>query len=214
MNELISDSEIKKCLDRYSASVPDSIFPSIRTYISMLLKWNSRISLTTVVDPVEILKFHIGESLFAASAVPIENGRLADVGSGAGFPGLPLAMLLPNLDVILIESNLKKATFMSEVIRTLGLKNATVSRGRMEEMAFHDSNRFDFVTARALGHYEKLLAWSKNALTPAGNVALWIGSDEAARVSMIGAWKWLSPIPIPDSERRVILVGSPPEPSR
>lgn len=214
MNELISDSQLKKFLDRYSVSVPDGLFASIRTYILMLLKWNSKISLTTVVDPLEILKFHIGESLFAASSVPLENGRLADVGSGAGFPGLPLAMLLPHLDVVLIESNLKKATFMSEVIRTLEMRNVKVSRGRMEEMAVSGADRFDFVTARALGHHEELLAWSRKSLSPFGKVTLWLGSDEATRLSEAVGWNWLNPIPIPDSERRVLLVGSPSEPFR
>src|SRR5271154_7070181 len=152
MTELISDLQVRRCLDRYGVDVPDGLCASIRTYISMLLKWNSKISLTTVVDPVEILKFHIGESLFAGPAVPVENGRLADVGSGAGFPGLPLAMLLPKLYVVLIESNLKKATFMSEVIRALELRNAKVWRGRVEDMPLGNADRFEFVTARALGH--------------------------------------------------------------
>ena len=92
----------------------------IRTYISLLLRWNQSISLTTVTNSDEILRFHFGESLFAASAFSLENGRLADVGSGAGFPGLPLAMLLPDLNVTLIESNAKKFTFLSEVVRELG----------------------------------------------------------------------------------------------
>lgn len=214
MNELISDSQITKCMSRYSVSVPDSLFSQIRTYISMLLKWTSKISLTTVVDPLEILKFHIGESLFASSVVPIKNGRLADVGSGAGFPGLPLAMLLPRLEVVLIESNLKKATFMSEVIRTIEMRNAKVWRGRVEEMALDGSDHLDFVTARALGHHDDLLAWSKKALKAEGKVILWLGLDEAARVARAEDWRWSSPIPIPDSERRVILVGSPSEPYR
>lgn len=209
MDEPISNSQIEKLLDRYSVAIPDGLSASIRTYISMLLKWNSKISLTTVINPNEILKFHIGESLFAASAVPIKNGRLADVGSGAGFPGLPLAMLLPQLDVVLIESNLKKATFMSEVIRTLDLRNAMVWRGRMEEMSVEGADRLEFITARALGHHDNLLAWSKKALSPAGRLILWLGSDEAARISKAEGWRWLNPMPIPDSERRVILVGSP-----
>ncbi len=208
MTEL-TNSQMEKVLGEYGVEVRNGLLEAIRTYISTLQRWNSKISLTTVTDPLEILKFHFGESLFAAREVPIKYGRLADVGSGAGFPGLPLAMLLPDLDVILIESNLKKATFLSEVIRTLALGNAKVWRGRMEDMPLDAKSRFDFVTARALGHHEHLLTWSKAALASAGKIVLWVGAEEAARVSAAERWKWLSPISIPASERRVLLVGSP-----
>src|SRR5271155_1161393 len=117
MSELLSASQIEKALAPYGLRVSPGLSASIRGYIAILLRWNSKISLTTVVEPLEILKFHFGESFFAAAAVPITHSRLADVGSGAGFPGLPLAMLIPQLEVVLIESNLKKATFLSEGIR-------------------------------------------------------------------------------------------------
>src|ERR1700722_6272713 len=112
MTESLSDLRIAKILGAYGVATSPALADSIRNYISMLLRWNSKISLTTVVDPVDILKFHFGESLFANSGVPISFGRLADVGSGAGFPGLPLGIFLPDLEVVLIESNLKKATFL------------------------------------------------------------------------------------------------------
>jgi 16S rRNA (guanine527-N7)-methyltransferase len=205
----LTNSQMEKSLGYYGVEVRDELLEAIRTYISILLRWNSKISLTTVTDPLEILKFHFGESFFAAESVPIKNGRLADVGSGAGFPGLPLAILLADLDVVLIESNLKKATFLSEVIRTLKLGNAKVWRGRMEDMPRDAKSRFDFVTARALGRHEDLLAWSKETLTSAGKIVLWLGAEESARVSEAEGWEWIRPISIPDSERRVLLVGSP-----
>jgi 16S rRNA (guanine527-N7)-methyltransferase len=205
----LTNSQMEKSLGYYGVEVQDRLLEAIRTYISILLLWSSKISLTTVTDPLEILKFHFGESLFAAKSVPIKNGRLADVGSGAGFPGLPLAMLLPHLDVVLIESNLKKATFLSEIIRTLALSNVKVWRGRMEEMPRDTMSRFDFATARALGRHEDLLAWSKETLTSAGRIVLWLGAEESARVSRADGWEWIRPISIPDSERRVLLVGSP-----
>src|SRR5579862_4995269 len=117
----IPDYLIEKTLAEYGVSVTSAIRSSVRAYISLLLRWNERISLTTITDPVEILRFHFGESMFAASAVPIRNGRLADVGSGGGFPGLPLKIMVPSLDLVLIESNAKKASFLSECIRELNL---------------------------------------------------------------------------------------------
>jgi 16S rRNA (guanine527-N7)-methyltransferase len=208
MSEPLPDPQIEKTLAHYGLAVSPALSASIRAYISTLLRWNTKISLTAVVVPLEILKFHFGESLFVGTAVPISHGRLADVGSGAGFPGLPLAMLFPDLEVVLIESNLKKATFLSEVIRELGLKNASVWRGRAEEMR-SDECGFDFVTARALGHHGDFLVWAKDSLNDNGRVVLWLGEDDAMIISDIAGWKWHGPIPIPNSKRRVLLVGSP-----
>ena len=207
MTESLSDLRIAEILSVYGIATSPALAGAIRTYISMLLRWNSRISLTTVVDPVEILKFHFGESLFAISKVPISFGRLADVGSGAGFPGLPLGMFLPDLEVVLIESNVKKATFLSEVIRELKADNVTVRRERFENMV--EQGFFDFGTARALGRYDELLRWSREALKSNGRVVLWLGERDATAISNANRWNLSAPIPIPYSERRVLLVVGP-----
>ena len=106
----------------------------ILSYLRLLLAWNEKINLTAIRDPVEILYRHFCESMFAAARVPIEAGRLADVGSGAGFPGLPLKILQPKLHVFLIESNVKKAAFLAEVVRELNLSEARVLVARYEEL--------------------------------------------------------------------------------
>ncbi len=191
MAESLTNSRIAEALTAYGIVSSPALADSIRTYISLLLRWNSKISLTTVIDPVEILKFHFGESLFAISKVPIPDGRLADVGSGAGFPGLPLAIIAPSLEVVLIESNLKKATFISEVVRELKIANATVWRGRFEVLEKRAA--FDFVTARALGSYDELLNWSSAALKSDGKVVLWLGDSDAASISSVDGWNWSSP---------------------
>ena len=205
---MLSDAEISDSLALYGAAPKAVLCDRIRAYISLLLRWNERISLTTVTDPHEILKFHFGESVFAAPSVPIQFGRLADVGSGAGFPGIPLAMLVTELQVTLIESNLKKASFLSEVIRTLDLPNVSVIRSRMENL---QSNlpAFDFVTARAVGAFDDLLAWSASALTPSGKLILWISGKDAAEIARTPEWSWREPIHIPGSRARFLLVGSP-----
>src|ERR1700683_5543907 len=104
----ISNSFIGDTLRPYGLALEPGIADKIRAYISLLLKWNKKLSLTTVENPEEILKFHFGESIFAASAANFSQSRLADVGSGAGFPGLPLALIVPSQEVTLIESNTKK----------------------------------------------------------------------------------------------------------
>ena len=207
MKESLSNGRIVGLLANYGVSASETLAESIRAYISLLLRWNAKISLTTVVDPIEILKFHFGESLFAAAKVQIFDGRLADVGSGAGFPGLPLAMLSPNLEVVLIESNLKKAAFLSEVLRELKIENAAVWRGRVEDLK--DKEAFDFVTARALGIHGEFLKWSRAALNLNGNVILWLGERDAKQISASPEWTWRGQIEIPDSIQRVLLIGSP-----
>lgn len=205
---VLSDAHIAGTLKRYAFVADPAICRHIRAYISLLLAWNEKISLTTVRDPDEILRLHFGESLFAASTVPIQNGRLADVGSGAGFPGLPLAMTSSGLHVLLVESNLKKAAFLAEAIRVAEISNADVLRARMEE-AGPEISGLNFVTARALGDYEQLLAWSRRRLALPGKVVLWMTLPDAARMSRLPAWLWQRPTPIPDSKAKCLLVGSP-----
>jgi 16S rRNA (guanine527-N7)-methyltransferase len=201
----IPDYLIEKTLAEYGVSVSSAIRSSVRAYISLLLRWNEKISLTTITDPLEILRFHFGESMFAALAVPVRNGRLADVGSGGGFPGLPLKIMVPSLDLVLIESNAKKASFLSECIRELNLAGVEVARCRFEDF---DENALDFVTARALGDYDRLIEWARNYLTLSGKLVLWLGQDDAIKFQKNPAQKWRSPIAIPNSDRRVILVGA------
>src|SRR6202021_2800782 len=97
------------------------LIPQLSLSPDLLLKWNSRTNLTAIRDPEEIVRRHFGESLFTGTQLP-EATTLLDFGSGAGFPGLPIQLLLPNLQVTLAESQNKKATFLREVIRTLGLR--------------------------------------------------------------------------------------------
>lgn len=203
----LSDSQIHSALSSYGGSPSQSQCDAIRTYIDLLLRWNRRISLTTVADPDEILRFHMGESIAAISAVPIEKGRLADVGSGAGFPGVPLALFLPELDVTLIESNAKKATFLSEVQRQLNLHRVRVFRGRAEDFPAQGV-KFDYVTARAVGKYDELVLWSSKALNPGGKAILWLGDKDASEVSFYPGWTWRAPRKITGSQKRFLLVGA------
>jgi len=203
----ISNSLIEDTLRTYGVTIESGTADEIRAYISLLLKWNKTISLTTVTNPEEILKFHFGESMFAASSVNFGESRLADVGSGAGFPGLPLAMVTPGLNVTLIESNTKKCAFLSEVARELQLRNVTVFRGRMEDFPLR-SERFDLVAARALGQHIELLAWAKDHLRSGGKVVLWLGETDSRELSLDPDWAWEPAKLIPGSERRYLLAGS------
>src|SRR5438045_9546219 len=125
------------------------------TYINLLEKWNSRINLTAVRNPQEIVTLHFGESFFAAQILLTSDytGSIVDLGSGAGFPGVPVAMFAPHAKVTLIESNGKKAAFLNEVIRTLHLKNVRVFAHRAEE--YPQTSRL--VVMRAVESFEASL---------------------------------------------------------
>jgi 16S rRNA (guanine527-N7)-methyltransferase len=100
---------------------PADLYPQLSAYLDLLLKWNARTNLTAIRDPEEIVRRHFGESLFAGvhlAAKLSSEATLLDLGSGAGFPGLPIQLLLPGLQVTLAESQNKKATFLREAVRT------------------------------------------------------------------------------------------------
>jgi 16S rRNA (guanine527-N7)-methyltransferase len=206
----ITELEIQRALAPYGVVATRELCEQIKTYITLLLKWNQKISLTTVTDPAQILRFHFGESFFAAPSVPIAEGRLADVGSGAGFPGLPIRLISRSIEVVLIESNAKKSAFLSEVTRELELGQVTVFHERMEALP-GETIKFDFIVARALGKHEEFLNWSSSHLSSAGNVVLWLGEKDASDISGVPGWKWREPLKIPMSERRFLLVGSKTE---
>jgi 16S rRNA G527 N7-methylase RsmG len=107
-----------------------------------------------------------------------------------------------------IESNSKKSTFMSEVARKLSLSTVQPFRGRMEEYTVTEA-RFDWIVARALGMHHELVAWAYHALAPTGSLVLWLGDADASEISKLPNWNWRSPIKIPDSDRRFLLVGQP-----
>lgn len=203
----LTDELIKKTLLPYHFSLSSVQCDAIRTYIPLLLRWNEKISLTTVVNPVEILRFHFGESLLAVPVVPIRNGRLADVGSGAGFPGIALRLAVPAISAVLIESNTKKAAFLSEVVRELKLSGVEIIRKRMEDIS-EDPQPLDYVTARALGNLNILLRWTRTRLSKAGKLVLWVGEEDARIVASDLSWAWSELVHIPGSERRFILSGS------
>src|SRR5579864_6773067 len=128
---------------------------AISTYIDLLLKWNARMNLTAIREPSEIVQRHFGESLFAAKYL-LEHGRpqtAIDLGSGAGFPGVTFAMLAPDVQVTLIESQQKKATFLKELIRVLEFKNVKVFSDRAEGYP----GTADLVMLRGVEKFEQAL---------------------------------------------------------
>ena len=204
----LPDDEFKAGLAPFQIRPSADQIAKIREYIRILLRWNESISLTTVVDPAEIVARHFGESMFACSLLHVENCRLADIGTGSGFPGLALKIICPNLRVVLVEPNKKKCAFLQEVVRTLELNEVEVIASRFEEI--RSSPDFaNIITARALGGISDLLRWARGSLSFRGHVVLWIGSEDSTRVSTEPGWIWQPAVKVPESQRRFILIGRP-----
>jgi 16S rRNA (guanine527-N7)-methyltransferase len=197
---------IVRALAQYQIATSPQQVEQVLLYLKLLLKWNDKINLTAIRDPLEILHRHFCECMFAAESVPIERGRLADVGSGAGFPGLPLKIMRPELEIFLIESNLKKATFLAEVIRELALVKARVIVGRYEDLG-EELSPLDFVCSRALGDFDAFLKWAASETLAAQRVVLWVGGRDLEEIRRNTLWTWREPVAVPQSLRRYLLVG-------
>jgi 16S rRNA (guanine527-N7)-methyltransferase len=204
----LSDGQITSALAPFQVQLSLGQIAQIREYVRLLLKWNQSISLTSVVDPMEIVARHFGESMFVSCLFPVEKCRLADLGAGAGFPGLALKIACPTLRIMLIESNKKKCAFLSEVVRALEMNNVEVSPVRFDEIRT-SSDFAEIVTARALGEFPEILRWAKASLTQRGHVVLWLGGEDASKVSTMPGWLWQPAVKIPDSQRRFVLIGRP-----
>jgi 16S rRNA (guanine527-N7)-methyltransferase len=203
----LSPDVINKALREFQLQMSPEQVASIQRYMEMLLAWNEKVNLTAIRDPLEVLYRHFCESMYATAAVPLGTGRLADVGSGGGFPGLALKVARPELQVFLIESNVKKATFLAEVVRELGLADTRVLVGRYEELG-DEIAPLDFVCSRALGEFDKFLGWARSERVAASQAILWIGGRDIDEVKKIGGWTWRESISVPHSLQRFLLVGS------
>jgi 16S rRNA (guanine527-N7)-methyltransferase len=223
---------------------PDQL-QDISTYIDILLQWNTRINLTAIRDPEEIVIRHFGESLFAArhlfpkesdreghdfslepalserseskgadiasdknrDSAPegLADARIADLGSGAGFPGIPIKLWAPSISLTLIESNQKKATFLREMIRALTLTDVNIQNVRAETLS---PATFDVITLRAVERFTNILPVAATLLAPSGRLALLISSRqrETAR-STLPYFIWDPPTPIPQTQSRELFVG-------
>jgi len=202
-----SAAAIHRAMGEFGLKLDDKQVQQIQQYTELLLAWNDKINLTAIRDPLEILYRHFCESMYGVTALPVEKCRLADVGSGGGFPGLPIKILRPDLDVFLIESNVKKATFLAEVIREIELTNAKVLVSRFEELDAEEVAPLDFVCSRALGDFARFLDWAGSPRVSASRALLWLGGRDLEEVRAIPGWSWDSPRPMPHSLQRVLLSG-------
>jgi len=202
-----SSDTIHRALAEFNLTVGEQQVSQIQRYMAILLKWNEAVNLTAIRDPLEILYRHFCETMFAVSVAFLDTGRLADLGSGGGFPGLPLKIIRPDLEVFLVESNVKKATFLAETVRDLELTGVRVIVSRYEDLG-EELTPLDIVCSRAVGEFPAFLKWAASAQVDAKQALLWIGGRDLDEVRGHPAWEWQEPIQIPLSLRRFLLVGT------
>ena len=191
----LSNSRIASVLAPFYAKPTDLLLTQLSQYLDLLLKWNAHTNLTAIRDPEEIVRRHFGESLFVVNHLPF-CATLLDLGSGAGFPGLPIQLALPDLKVTLTESQNKKASFLSEVVRCLSLETK-VWAARAEMLPA--SRLFDVVTLRAVDNPQLALKLAAQRLVPGGTIAHLTSSGTVGGIE----------IAIPGSDRALLHLMRP-----
>jgi 16S rRNA (guanine527-N7)-methyltransferase len=172
-----------------------------QVYLELILKWNAKFNLTAVREPEQIVTRHFGEGVFAAAYVPPRSRTLMDLGSGVGIPGVPIAIMRPELTVTLVEAHGKKASFLREVVRSLGLR-ATVRAERAELIGEH----FDVVALRAVERMGEILPVALKLTREGGRLLVLAGAATTFEAEGV-VWEEFA---VPGAARSVLRVGSVP----
>jgi 16S rRNA (guanine527-N7)-methyltransferase len=210
MNTSLFPPELRVELDAGLAALgldPTLALPLL-AYLALLDRWNRTYNLTAIRDPRDMVGKHLLDSL--AMHPYIDAGHLADLGAGAGLPGIPLAIAKPALRVTLVESNGKKARFLREAVRTLGLANARVAESRAE--ALDEPGAYDAITARALATLPLIIELGGHLLKPGGRLLAMKGAvpdDEIAGLPAGWRVEAVHQLTVPGlgAERHLVVVG-------
>jgi 16S rRNA (guanine527-N7)-methyltransferase len=189
------------------ADPDEALLESIQVHLDLLARWNQRMNLTALRTPEEMVLRHFGESLFAARVLLSRDSQqeVFDLGSGAGFPGLPMKYWAPGLQLTLIESHSRKATFLREVGRALHLTGFTVLNARAESLV----QRADLVTMRAVEKFDKALLAASRLVAPGGSLALLVGDAQRERALSLLPPGESTSVDLPSSHQRILLTWKP-----
>jgi len=214
MNDHVTEAAILDVLRRLAGSESLPQFLRLRTE---LFDWNTRVNLTAITEPVEVLLKHFLDSLALLEVVDPERARVLDIGAGAGFPGLPLKLARPQWRIVLLEATGKKVAFQRHIIETLGLENVEAIHGRAEEIAHKPAYRasFDLVTARAVAALPVLLEYAapfcrvggRILLPKKGELAAELEQGKRAAQALGLVFKGAQPVTLPglDDGRRILV---------
>jgi 16S rRNA (guanine527-N7)-methyltransferase len=185
--------------------LPPNAFEGMTAYLELLVRWNARLNLTSVRDPLQIIRRHLVECGFFARRLPGEVQSLMDYGTGAGLPGLVVAICRPDVKVTLAESHGRKAAFLREAIRTLGIA-CEVCEGRVEAM--EASRMFDVVSMRAVERMEQAIPVALHHVRR--YLALLTTEELMSKYrGKFSELAWEEPIPLPNAEKAVMVLAVP-----
>jgi len=186
------------------AQLDERVSQRFKAYLSLILRWNARVNLTSVRDEEGILSRHFVESIACARALPSEISTLLDFGSGAGFPGIPIALCRPEIAVTLAESQGKKAAFLAEACRTLGI-SATIHPDRAERIG----RVFDCVVLRAVDKMTQAVTEAAALVKENGWLALMTTAEElkALQSAAGSGFNWGDTVALPRSDSRILALG-------
>lgn len=173
-------------------------------FLSLIIRWNARTNLTSIRNEQGILERHFVESIACAQALPSATKSLLDFGSGAGFPGIPIAICHPEIAVTLAESQGKKAAFLREAVRSIDL-TAKVHAARAEIL----KSQFDCVTLRAVDKMEQAIQIASRLVSPGGWLALMTTDQDRPAIagSTRDEFVWSPPVSLPGADYRVLTLG-------
>ena len=181
-------SDKRDFTDLLAAHVEGAALVRLARYAELVEHWSGRHNLVRFSSREELVQRHILDAL-AATPLLRGNGRLLDIGSGAGLPGVPLLAARPQWGGVLLEPRQKRWAFLKTVVRELGLE-AEVLRSRYQDLG--ESPPFDLITVRAVGGHEELLEWARGRLTRAGEVVVWTTIDGEVGLEAVSGWRVLS----------------------
>jgi 16S rRNA (guanine527-N7)-methyltransferase len=193
-------------LGKLQLALPDSARRKLIAYLDLLAKWNQTFNLTAIRDPLQMVSHHVLDSLAVLGELP--GGRLADVGSGAGLPGIPIAIAEPERPVVLIEASEKKGSFLRQAVIELGLANSAVHVGRAE--AWRPIEQFAVVISRAFAELLEFITCCRHLVAGGGVLAAMKAGyphDELARAASgcdCNDVRRLA-VPLLDAERHLVL---------
>jgi 16S rRNA (guanine527-N7)-methyltransferase len=204
MSEAIG-ARIREALERARLTpLNEAAIGQLSAYVSLILRWNARVNLTAIRDEEGIISRHVVESIYVSVRLPGEIATLLDFGSGAGLPGIPIAICRPEIQVTLAESQNKKAAFLREAIRVLGM-GAKVHSGRAEEL----KSQFDCVTLRAVDKMAAAVSSAAGLVAPLGWLALMTTAAELRELQAAAGplFDWTANFPLAGGETRILALG-------
>ncbi|HKT30820.1 16S rRNA (guanine(527)-N(7))-methyltransferase RsmG [Dyella sp.] len=199
-------TQLEQGIAALGLTLPTEAVPRLLDYLALLQRWNATYNLTAIREPIEMVTRHLLDSL--AILPYVQGDTLADLGTGPGLPGIPLAIAAPGRQVLLVDSNGKKVRFLREAIRSLKLEGVRAVQSRVEEVEGH----FDCITARAFASLADMLGWGGHLLAPGGTWLAMKGKtpdDEFAGVPPTFAVQAIHALAVPGlgaAERHLVVL--------